>query len=68
MSGVRVLGMGVAIIGAVVLYFGVSGSNSLVDRASQTLTGRCTRETMTYIIIAIIALGGGAMTALMARR
>jgi Protein of unknown function (DUF3185) len=68
MSGVRVLGIVVAIVGAVVLYFGVSGSHSLVDQASETLTGRYTRETMTYIIIDIIALAGGALTALMARR
>ena len=68
MNGVRVLGIVVAIIGAVVLYFGVSGSHSLVDQASQTLTGRYTRETMTYIIIGIIAVVGGGLTALVARR
>jgi len=68
MSAVRVLGIVVAIIGAVVLYFGVSGSHSFVDQASETLTGRYTRETMTYIIIGIIALAGGALTALVARR
>ena len=62
------LGIVVAIIGAVVLYFGVSGSDSFVDQASETLTGRYTRETMTYIIIGIIALAGGALTALVARR
>ena len=68
MNGVRVLGIVVAIIGAVVLYFGVSGSHSLVDQASQTLTGRYTRETMIYIIIGIIAVVGGGLTALVARR
>jgi hypothetical protein len=68
MNGVRVLGIAVAIIGAVVLYFGVSGSHSLVDQASQTLAGRYTKETMTYIIIGIIALMGGGLTALAARR
>jgi uncharacterized protein DUF3185 len=68
MTGVRVLGIVVAIIGAVVLYFGVSGSHSFLDQASQTLTGRYTKETMTYIIIGIIALVGGGLTALMARR
>jgi hypothetical protein len=68
MSGGGLLGFVVAIIGAVVLYFGVSGSNSLVDQASETLTGRYTRETMTDIIIDTMALVGGALTALMARR
>lgn len=68
MNGVRVLGILVAVIGAVVLYFGVSGSHSLVDQASETLTGRYTKETMTYIIIGIIAVVGGGLTALVARR
>lgn len=68
MNGVRVLGIVVAIIGAVVLYFGVSGSHSLLDQASQTLAVRYTKETMTYIIIGIIALMGGGLTALVARR
>jgi hypothetical protein len=45
-----------------------SGSHSLVDQASATLSGRYTRETMTYIIIGIIARVGGAFTALVARR
>jgi hypothetical protein len=67
-NGARVRGMAVAIIGAVVLYFGVSGSHSLVDQPSQTPTGRYTKETMTIIIIGIIALMGGGLTALVARR
>lgn len=45
----------VAIIDAVMLYFGVSGSRSFVDQASQTPTGRDTEETMARIIIGIIA-------------
>jgi len=68
MSGVRVLVIGIAIVGAVVLYFGVSGSHSLVDQSSATLTGRYTREIMTYIINGIGALVGGALTAFVARR
>lgn len=68
MNGGRVLGIVVAIIGAVVLYFGVSGSHSLVDKASQTRTGRCTRKTMTDIIIGIIAGVGAGLTAPVARR
>jgi hypothetical protein len=40
MKGVLVLGIVVAIGGAVVLYSGVGGSHSLVDQASETPTGR----------------------------
>lgn len=64
MSGIRVIGIIVAIVGAVLLYFGVSGSHSLVDQASQALTGRYTQDTMVYIIVGIVALVGGALTAL----
>jgi hypothetical protein len=68
MSGIRVLGIVVAIAGAVLLYFGLNGSHSLVDRASESLTGRYTQETMTYIVIGIVALVGGGLTAMVARR
>jgi hypothetical protein len=61
-------GIVVAIAAAVVLYFGVSGSHSFLDQASQTLTGRSTKETMTDIIIGITALVGGGLTALVVGR
>lgn len=68
MSGIRVIGAVVAIAGAVLLYFGFNSSQSLVDQASQTFLGRYTHETMTYIIVGIVALVGGGLTALTARR
>jgi len=68
MSAVRVLGVIVAVIGAVLLYFGLNGSHSLADQASHTLLGRYTDQTMTYIVIGIVALVGGALTALAVRR
>jgi drug/metabolite transporter (DMT)-like permease len=68
MSGYRFIGIIVAIVGAVLLYFGVNGSHSLVDQASQTLTGRFTQQTMVYIVLGIVALVGGALTALVGRR
>jgi len=68
MSGYRVIGIVIAVVGAVLLYFGLNGSHSLVDQASQTLTGRFTQTTMTYIILGIVALVGGALTALAGKR
>lgn len=68
MSGYRVIGIVAAVVGAVLLYFGLSGSHSLVDQASQTLTGRFTQQTMVYIILGIVALVGGTLTALVGRR
>lgn len=68
MSAARLIGIVVAVIGAVLLYFGLHSSNSLVDQASQTLTGRYTQQTMVYIIVGVIALVGGAIAAIAARR
>ncbi len=68
MSGVRIIGIILAIVGAVLLYFGLNGSHSLIDRADQTLTGHFTQQTMVYIILGIVALVGGALTALVGRR
>jgi len=68
MSGYRVIGIVIAVVGAVLLCFGLNGSHSLVDQASQTLTGRFTQTTMTYIILGIVALVGGALTALAGKR
>ncbi len=68
MSAARILGIVVAVIGAVLLYLGLNGSHSLADQASHTLVGRYTDQTMTYIILGIVALVGGALTAVAARR
>jgi hypothetical protein len=68
MSGIRVLGIILVVIGAVLLYFGLTSSHSLVDQASQALTGRYTRDTMVYIIIGIVAVVGGGLAAVLARR
>ena len=68
MSGVRIIGIILAIVGAVLLYFGLNGSHSFVDQAHEAFTGRYTQQTMVYIIIGIVALVGGALTALVGRR
>lgn len=68
MSGIRVIGVVVAVIGVVILLFGLNASHSLVDRASETFLGRYTHETMAYIIVGVAALVGGALAALIGRR
>jgi uncharacterized protein DUF3185 len=68
MGGTRVLGIVVAVVGAVLLYYGLNASHSVVDQASQTFLGRLTRETTAYIVIGIAALVGGGLTALLSRR
>jgi Protein of unknown function (DUF3185) len=68
MSGVRLIGIVVAIVGAVLLYFGLTASDSLVDQASKTFTGRFTQETMVYIGVGLAALIGGGLAALVGAR
>jgi hypothetical protein len=68
MSGVRVIGVVIAIIGIVLLVFGLNASHSFVDRASETVTGRYTHETMVYLIVGAAALIGGGLVALTGRR
>ena len=68
MSGIRVLGIVLAVVGAVILVVGLNASHSLVDQASQTFIGRYTQGTMTYIIVGLAALVGGGLMALVGRR
>ena len=68
MSGIRVLGIVLAVVGAVLLVVGLNASHSLVDQASQTFIGRYTQGTMAYIIIGLAALVGGGLMALVGRR
>lgn len=68
MSGIRILGIVVAVLGAVILAFGLNASHSFLDQASQSFLGRYTHETMTYIVVGIAALVGGGLTALVGRR
>ena len=68
MSGIRVLGIVLAVVGAVILVVGLNASHSLVDQASQTFIGRYTQGTMAYVIIGLAALVGGGLMALVGRR
>jgi hypothetical protein len=68
MSGMRVIGIVLAVVGVVLLFFGITASDSLVDQASKTFTGRFTQQTMLYIIVGIVLLVGGGLTALSAGR
>jgi LPXTG-motif cell wall-anchored protein len=67
MSGMRVIGIVLAVVGVVLLFFGITASDSLVDQASKTFTGRFTQQTMLYIILGIVLLVGGGLTALRRR-
>jgi len=68
MSGNRIIGLVLVVVGIVLLVFGMNASQAPVDQVTQTFTGRFTQTTMTYLIIGIIAVVGGGLLALRGRR
>ncbi len=51
----RVIGIALLALGVVLLFFGFTASNSLVDQASKTFTGQFTNQTMWLIIGGIVS-------------
>lgn len=63
----RIIGLVALAVGAILLVFAFNASNAPVDQLANTLTGRYTDNTMTYLIAGVAAvIGGGAMV--MSRR
>lgn len=62
MNQKRVLGLGLVIVGAILLYFGFNQANSALGEISETLTGKYSDETMTYLISGGAALLVGLFT------
>ncbi len=56
MSGVRIAGIVMLVVGLILLYFGWQASDSFGEQVHETLTGRFSDETMWYLI------GGGALS------
>ena len=68
MSGNRIIGLVLVVVGIVLLVFSMNASQAPVDQVTQTFTGRFTQTAMTYLIIGIIAVVGGGLLALRGRR
>jgi drug/metabolite transporter (DMT)-like permease len=68
MSGNRIIGIVILVVGIVLVIFGMNSSQAPLDQVSQTFTGRFTQATMMYLIIGIIAVVGGGLLALSGRR
>jgi len=68
MSSNMVLGLVLIVVGLVALFFGWNQSQSLVDQATETFTGRFTESTMWYFFGGAAALAGGVALLLMGRR
>ena len=59
MGAGRILGVMLAVAGAVVLWMGLKAKDSLKERASEVLTGQYSDRTMLYLVGGGAALAGG---------
>jgi hypothetical protein len=59
--GARVLGVMLAVAGAIVLWMGLKAKDSLAERASEALTGRYTERTTLYLAGGGAAVAGGVL-------
>ncbi|MGM0768251.1 MAG: DUF3185 family protein [Pseudomonadota bacterium] len=57
----KIMGVVLLVVGALLLFFGWQGSESIGDQVSETFTGRFTDETMWYLIGGVAALVAGAV-------
>jgi hypothetical protein len=64
MQPVRIIGIAIAVLGLILLFYGMQQADSPVDQLSEFLIGRPTEETLWYIIGGIVALVVGALLAL----
>lgn len=62
--GARVLGVMLAVAGAVVLWMGLKAKDSLTERATEALTGRYSEGTTLYLAGGGAALAGGVLLVL----
>jgi len=57
MSAMKLLGLGLLVLGGVLLYFGYNATESPMEQLGETVTGKYSDETMAYLI-------GGGVSAL----
>lgn len=67
MSPVRLIGIGVAVAGAVLLAFGLNAADAPANELAEAVTGQYTDRTMWQIAGGAAALVGGGLAALYGR-
>jgi drug/metabolite transporter (DMT)-like permease len=60
----RILGIALLVVGVILLVYGLSATDSLVDEASKSFTGRYTDNTMIYLVGGAAAAVAGLLLAL----
>jgi len=59
MKDTRLIGLVLAVVGVILLYFGWQSSGSLGDQVTEAVTGRFTDDTMFFIIGGAVAIAAG---------
>ena len=59
MSGGQIAGIALFALGLVLLFFGFTATDSVLERGSKALTGEYTNQTMFYIIGGIVSAVAG---------
>ena len=68
MSALRLLGLGVIVVGAVFLIVGIDSTHAPLEHVSHAVTGTYTHETMLYITGGLAAIIAGAVLTVMQPR
>ena len=68
MSGTKIAGIALLVLGAILLYFGLNATDSVGEQVVEGVTGRYTDETMWYLIGGGIAGVVGLVLLLTGRR
>ncbi|MBY0511256.1 MAG: DUF3185 family protein [Rhodospirillaceae bacterium] len=63
MNNIKILGITIAVIGAILLVVGYRASGTPVDQLSDAFTGSYTDRTMLYLIAGVAAVVGGGLLA-----
>lgn len=61
MTGTRIIGLAVLVVGVVLLVFAYQASQAPLEQLAEGITGRYSDETMWYLIggVAAVVVGGG---------
>jgi len=64
----KISGIVLLVVGVILLVYGFTATDSLVDSASKTFTGRYTDNTMAYLVGGAAAAVAGLLLALVGRK
>ena len=59
MNGSKLIGIGLLVLGAILLYFGLNATNAPMEELGEAFTGRYSDETMMYLVAGGVAAVAG---------